>query len=351
MAFQVGDRVKETSTTTGTGTLTLAGAATGFQSFNSGVGDGNSTYYVIEDGTNWEVGVGEYTHSGTTLARSTIIASSNSNAAVSWSAGTRNVFVANPASMASHTTAIKTGNYTVTARDSIILASPSSGNTTITLPAASESTLGLRFLVKKVVANTHKVTVTDAGSAHVDHASNQYLFLEGDYIEVVCAYTNQPNYEWVAISKYLTPHYAKLVQSVSQRLTEGSWIKITLNTNEYTAVGMTGDTTNNKITIARDGLYRIDGQLGVTSPSGAAQLYTYFTLNGTSTTEAFVLVAGGSASSPGTSSYQSGAATKKFSAGDDIYMIGWVDSAGSSYCDTTVGSDRVKAKLSVTEIR
>lgn len=92
MALVHKNRVKETSTTTGTGTYTLAGAATGFQSF-SAIGDGNTCYYTAEDGTDWEVGVGTYTSAGTTLARTTVLASSNAGAAVNWAAGTRNLFV------------------------------------------------------------------------------------------------------------------------------------------------------------------------------------------------------------------------------------------------------------------
>lgn len=91
------DRVLETSTTTGTGTYTLAGAVTGFQSF-AAIGNGNTCYYYAEDVDSngiptgsWEAGIATYTLSGTTLARTTIIASSNSNAAVSWSAGTRRI--------------------------------------------------------------------------------------------------------------------------------------------------------------------------------------------------------------------------------------------------------------------
>jgi hypothetical protein len=96
MAFVVKDRVKETTTTTGTGTVTLAGASTGFQSF-SVIGNANQTYYTITDGTDWEVGIGTYTSSGTTLSRDTILESSNSGSAVNFSAGVKDVFVTYPA--------------------------------------------------------------------------------------------------------------------------------------------------------------------------------------------------------------------------------------------------------------
>jgi len=96
MPLVVKDRVQEVSTTTGTGTFTLAGAVTGFQSF-SAIGDGNTTYYAIVLGSEWEVGLGTYTSSGTTLSRDTILESSNSGTAVNFSAGTKNVFVTYPA--------------------------------------------------------------------------------------------------------------------------------------------------------------------------------------------------------------------------------------------------------------
>ena len=96
MALVVADRVQETTTTTGTGTYTLAGAKDGFQSF-AAVGDGNTTYYACTDGTDYEVGIGTYTLSGTTLARTTIIESSNSDLAVSWGAGSKDIFVTSPA--------------------------------------------------------------------------------------------------------------------------------------------------------------------------------------------------------------------------------------------------------------
>lgn len=99
MAFVLADRVQETTTTTGTGTVTLAGAVSGFQSF-AAVGNGNTTFYTIADssGSNWEIGIGTYTSSGTTLSRDTVLSSSNSGSLVNFPAGTKNVFVTFPAS-------------------------------------------------------------------------------------------------------------------------------------------------------------------------------------------------------------------------------------------------------------
>lgn len=100
MALVLKDRVRETTTTAGTGTVTLAGAVTGFQSFAI-IGNGNTTYYCISgQGTNeWEVGIGTYTSSGTTLARTTVLANSAATqpSALSFSAGTKDVFVTYPA--------------------------------------------------------------------------------------------------------------------------------------------------------------------------------------------------------------------------------------------------------------
>ena len=100
MALVINDRVKETSTTTGTGSFNLAGAETGYESFVSGVGTGNTTYYAIElnAANEWEVGIGTVTSgSPDTLSRDTIISSSNSDAAVNFSSGTKNVFCTLPA--------------------------------------------------------------------------------------------------------------------------------------------------------------------------------------------------------------------------------------------------------------
>jgi hypothetical protein len=97
MAFVVNDRVQEFTSTTGTGTLTLTGSPDGFETFSSAVGNGNTTYYTISSNTTeFEVGIG--TVGAGTLSRDTVISSSNSDALVNFSAGTKNVFVTLPAS-------------------------------------------------------------------------------------------------------------------------------------------------------------------------------------------------------------------------------------------------------------
>lgn len=103
MALVVNDRVKETTTVAGTGTATLLGAALGYQSF-AVIGNGNTTYYCIADqgGSNWEVGLGTYTASGTTLARTTVLSSSNAGALVVFPAGTKDVFCTYPSERSVH---------------------------------------------------------------------------------------------------------------------------------------------------------------------------------------------------------------------------------------------------------
>lgn len=147
MALVLKDRVKETSTTTGTGTFTLAGAATGFQSF-SVIGDGNSTYYCIVDSSAgaWEVGIGTYTSSGTTLSRDTILESSNSGSAVNFGSGSKDVFVTYPAERAViggkgliENSSTITENVTVTTGNNAISAGPVtiSSGVTVTIPSGS----------------------------------------------------------------------------------------------------------------------------------------------------------------------------------------------------------------------
>jgi hypothetical protein len=109
MALVIADRVRETSTTAGTGTFTLGGAVTGYKTFGSAIGSGNTTYYVIANSQNgeWEVGVG--TVGSGTLARTTLL-SSSTGSTVDFAVGTKDVFVAYPSEKAVYTDNVKTIN-------------------------------------------------------------------------------------------------------------------------------------------------------------------------------------------------------------------------------------------------
>jgi hypothetical protein len=147
MPLVVKDRVKETTTTAGTGTVTLAGAVAGFQAF-SVIGTGNTTYYTIVDTVNgtWEVGIGTYTLSGTTLSRDTVLESSNAGSLVNFAAGSKDAFVAYPAERAviggmgyvenaatiSQSSTINTGNNAVSSGPVTINA-----GVTVTVPSGS----------------------------------------------------------------------------------------------------------------------------------------------------------------------------------------------------------------------
>jgi hypothetical protein len=151
MAFVLKDRVKETSTTTGTGTFTLAGAATGFQSF-SVIGNGNTTFYTIVDSAAgaWEVGIGTYTSSGTLLSRDTVLESSNSGSLVNFGSGSKDVFVTYPAERAViggkgliENSSTITEDVTVTTGNNAISAGPVtiSSGITVTVPSGSVWTI------------------------------------------------------------------------------------------------------------------------------------------------------------------------------------------------------------------
>ena len=98
MALVVADRVQETTSTTGTSDYTLIGAATGYQSFGAVMANADTTYYAITNDTDWEVGIGTYSTTGPTLARTTILASSNGGSAVNWGVGVKNIFISYAAS-------------------------------------------------------------------------------------------------------------------------------------------------------------------------------------------------------------------------------------------------------------
>ena len=102
MALALNDRVRETTSTTGTGAVTLGGAVDGFQTFAAGIGNSNTTYYAISlnSASEWEVGLGTLNGDSSTLTRTTVLQSSNSDAAVDFAAGAKEIFCTLPSEKA-----------------------------------------------------------------------------------------------------------------------------------------------------------------------------------------------------------------------------------------------------------
>ena len=156
MALVLADRVKDTTTTTGTGSVTLSGSPpAGFQSFGAAIGNGNTTYYTISGGSQFEVGIGTYNSAGPTLNRDTVLSSSNSGSLVNFSAGTKDVFVTYPAEKSVNEDATGnvnidiTGNATTATRATNLIAGAAgsvpyqtAANTTVFLASASGVLVG-----------------------------------------------------------------------------------------------------------------------------------------------------------------------------------------------------------------
>lgn len=180
------DRVKETTTTTGTGTYSLAGAQSGFQTFIAGAGNGSVVTYACDDGTNWEVGEGTLTSGApSTLTRTTILSSSNAGAAVSWAAGTKNIYLTVAASRL--VTADASGNLRVVGTSTLGAASTNyltvSGAGTganVGLAATGETTTGLNITVPGTggIAFLSNGTTTQFKVLNTSGASN-FLYVTG----------------------------------------------------------------------------------------------------------------------------------------------------------------------------
>lgn len=188
MALVLNDRVLETSTSTSTGTFTLAGAPSGFQSFSAGIGGSNTTYYAIVNstGNEWEVGLGTLDSGGTVLTRTTVYHSSNSNNAVNFSAGTKNVFCTYPAS--------KSVNYDASG----LLAIP-----TATLQVGTPSGTTFANSLAQMYANTNSYAQLLLQNTNAGSAASTDLVLTAD------TGTDTTNYFDVGInsSTYADPAY------------------------------------------------------------------------------------------------------------------------------------------------
>ena len=260
MAFVVASRVKETSATTGTTSpILLAGAVSGYQTFVAGIGTTNSTYYCIESGTAWEVGVGTVTDATPdTLTRTTVLASSNSGSAIIM-ADTSTVFctqsgehavVANPYDAL---TVGNDGNTLVAGRKYLV--DTSGGATALTFPTAAIGNHGQAITVRKTTTDANTVTLTVSGVTIK-------LWAQDDFVECVSV-ASGGGFAWKVFSHYFAPHVATMYRdarfpasgNVSNSY-PGTLVEWT--TNESFNLGLTTDiSTDHDITITRAGTYEV----------------------------------------------------------------------------------------------
>jgi hypothetical protein len=171
MALVVKDRVQETSTTTGTGTFTLLGAVTGFQTFSSSIGNTNTTYYTIQNGTEWEVGIG--TVSASALSRDTVLESSNGGSLVDFSAGSKFVFCTYPAEKSVYYDASNNVNIDITGNAATVtngLYTTDIGSTVQAYDAATTKNAATQTLTNKTISGSNN-TLSNIGNSSLTNSA------------------------------------------------------------------------------------------------------------------------------------------------------------------------------------
>jgi len=282
MALVLKDRVRETSTTTGTGAIALAGEVSGFQSF-ANIGDGNTTYYTITVGTEWEVGIGTYTASGNTLSRDTVLSSSNNNNLVNFSAGTKDVFVTYPANKSIYQNASSIANITsldvttalgytpaIYPSAGIAVSTGSAWGTSLTAPTGTivgttdTQTLSAKTLTSPIIStisNTGTLTLptstdTLVGRATTDTLTNKTLTsptMIGTLIEDVFTITDAAGFaidpdngsiQTITLGANRTPTVANFAagEAVTLMINDGTAFTITWTTIGVVWVGGTAPT-------------------------------------------------------------------------------------------------------------
>jgi hypothetical protein len=248
MALVLADRVKETTTSTGTTAITLAGAATGYQTFSSAVGNANTTYYTIADqtGANWEVGTGTYTSAGNTLSRDTVLSSSNAGSLVNFTSGTKDVFVTYPAGKSTYqggtfslvagtnvtvsgtwpnqtiaassggsatkTISNKTGAYTIVSGDLGTIINCTSGTFTVSLTAAATLGSGFTCTIWNTSATVADAITIDPNAAETIDGVATLILRRGEGLDIVCDGTN-----WQTSYKKTMRGYAENIVSTDLR--------------------------------------------------------------------------------------------------------------------------------------
>jgi hypothetical protein len=236
MALVLADRVQVTTSTTGTGTLTLGSAVTGFQDF-AVIGDDNTTYYTITDNNNWEVGIGTYTDSGTTLSRDTVLESSNAGAKVNFGAGTKFVFCTYPAEKSVDIETAQTlTNKTI-----------NGSNNTITNVSLTAGVTGVLPIANGGTGETTRQAAIDALAGAV--TSGQYL--RGNGTDVVMA--NIVAGDVPTLNQNTTGNAASATVLQTARLLNGVSFNGSANITVPTNLGITAGTTAGPIVTSSSG--------------------------------------------------------------------------------------------------
>jgi hypothetical protein len=273
MALQLQDRVLETANSPGTGTVTLLGASLGYQSFNTALTSGNTTYYTIADlgGANWEVGIGTFT-SPNQLARNTILDSSGGGSIVNFSSGIQNVFITYPAEKSVNLDA--SGNCTLPARltiNNVTLATSANTSNLVVGGALGFSDTGLASNFVATHPSYYQAAIQNLSSG--SSATSEFIA----YNDTATATTNYAAFGmnssgYTGTGAINSPNHAFFV-SASNDIVVGTIsnnnIHLVTNSSATDAV-----TINGVGAVAFNGSFGTAGQALVTNGSGAPPSWT-----------------------------------------------------------------------------
>ena len=300
MAFILNDRVKETTTTTGTGAITLAGAVGGFETFSAGIGGSNTTYYAIKHQTanEFEVGFGTLNGGASTLTRTYIINSSNSDAAVDFSAGTKDIFCTMPAAKVGLPFPEEYGSSSAPKVITVKVGSKTSGHP---YPAGGSSSSNAYFLdglespalrfsgVDSGAKYYYKFDTSDGSNSghplrfYLDAAKSTAYTTgvttsgsggsSGDYVQIAVD-ANTPNILYYQCSShgYMGNHVTTISNNINGDLTVGS--KLKLPTNTANKILVADGTSFEEVDMSGDATIASGGALTLANTSVSAGSYT-----------------------------------------------------------------------------